>query len=203
MGTANQILCNLQEGTTALTTVLLYSENARSGAINFGSGTTAKTITIGNNTSGITNINGQTLNMGRPMTPIYLPSAIVSTNIGFKSTPLVTLLGNLSNTLANIGSFSLTAGVWSVLARFETTNVIQTAANLFRMGLSTASGTLQNIYGDWNQDNQSGNINILLSGSFSLSATTTVYIVGRCGTGAGAGGTSTNPPAVVEAIRIA
>jgi hypothetical protein len=183
--------------------VSLYNEASRTGTISIGTGTTAKTITIGNNTSGITNINGVTLNMGCPITPIYLPSSIVSTNIGFISNPVVTLIGNLTTSVANIGSFSLTKGVWSVIARFETNSVATTAVNFFRMGLSTTSATLPSIYGDWNQDNQSGSINILLSGFFSLSATTTVYIVGRCGSGTGAGGTSVNPPAVVEALRIA
>lgn len=61
MGTANQILTNLQEGTTALTTVLLYSEVGRSGAINLGTGTTGKTITIGSSTSSTLNLRGSTI----------------------------------------------------------------------------------------------------------------------------------------------
>jgi len=61
MGTANQILTNLQEGTTALTSVLLYSESGRSGSIGLGIGTTGKTITIGENTATTVNLRGSTI----------------------------------------------------------------------------------------------------------------------------------------------
>jgi hypothetical protein len=62
MGTANQILTNLQDGTTALTSVLLYSESGRSGSIGLGTGTTGKTITIGENTATTLNLRGSTIN---------------------------------------------------------------------------------------------------------------------------------------------
>jgi len=61
MGTANQILTNLQEGTTASTAVLLYSEGARNGAVNLGTGSTGKTITIGNSTASTLNLRGSTI----------------------------------------------------------------------------------------------------------------------------------------------
>ena len=61
MGTANQILTNLQEGTTATTSVLLYSENARSGTINLGTGTTGKVITIGNSGASTVALAGSTI----------------------------------------------------------------------------------------------------------------------------------------------
>jgi hypothetical protein len=94
MGTANQILCNLQEGTTALTTVFLYSENARSGAINFGSGTTAKTITIGNTTgSNILNLTSNTVNLQTVSGSILIGTTATAgvINIGGSSTNSLTI----------------------------------------------------------------------------------------------------------------
>jgi hypothetical protein len=65
MGTANQIKTNLQEGTTASTSVLLYSENARNGSINLGTGTTGKIITIGESTASTVNLRGSTIDANK------------------------------------------------------------------------------------------------------------------------------------------
>jgi hypothetical protein len=85
MGTANQILTNLQDGTTALTSVLLYSENARSGSIGLGTGTTGKTITIGENTATTLNLRGSTidaskLNVSGTLTASTLSLTTLTTN---------------------------------------------------------------------------------------------------------------------------
>jgi hypothetical protein len=82
MGTANQIKTNLQEGTTSSTAVLLYSENLRGGAINLGTGTTGKIITIGNSTASTLNLRGSTIDAnilnvsGTLTTGTYNPSSI-------------------------------------------------------------------------------------------------------------------------------
>ena len=63
--TTGAIITSAIQGTTVGTATSLYSETSRTGAINFGTGTSSKTITIGNDTATTTEIKGSTINATR------------------------------------------------------------------------------------------------------------------------------------------
>jgi len=178
------------------------NESARSGQINIGAGATAtNTINVGtNNVISIVNSATPTLSISRPIQPTYATAPNANTMIGFIATPTVTILSSISGEILNIGSFSLTAGTWVVQARIFFTGVPTTAGQFFRISFSTVSATHGNLVGDWNQDGQSGSININYSTNFQLTGTTTIYCVGAC---KGVSATITTNSILVNAIRIA
>jgi hypothetical protein len=118
--------------------------------------------------------------------------------IGFIATPTATNLTNITTGVGNIGQFSLTTGTWIVQARITFSGVTIVAAQFFRISFSTTSAAHGNLIGDWNQDGQSGTVNINYSTNFQLTATTTIYCVGVCKTA----GPATSS-IFVNAIRVA
>lgn len=159
------------------------------------SGQTGGSLTIGGTTTGTT-----VLNINRPFTPQYLPSAIGATNVGHIATPASSNLAAITTAVGNLANFSLGVGVWNVMVNVRITNITATAGNFFRFSLSTTSATQSLYTNDWNADNVSGSIHFLVQGQFSLSATTTIYVVGVAGGGVATTATSN---ANVQALRIA
>lgn len=168
---------------------------AVSGTLNLGTLMTGGSITLGGTTGGT-----NTLTINRPFTPAYLPSAIGATNIGHIATPASANLTPITTANGNLADFSLGSGVWDVQVRVRITGVTASASNFFRLSLSTTTGTQSTYVNDWFADNATGNCNFLVNGKFSLSATTTIYVVGIAGGGVGA---STTSNADVQAMRIA
>ena len=191
--------------------------NQTSGVLNIGTGasrTGAITIgTSGQNTSltlnGITITIGDSgttggISLGVPLRPNYLPSAITATTqIGHIATPASTSLTQITTGTGNVAQFSLGVGVWDVQVRVRMTNFVSTAKNFFRFSLSTTSGTQSTYVNDWLADNADGAFNFLVNGKFSLSATTTIYVVGSCGGGIGTAPVTATTNADVQAMRVA
>lgn len=173
----------------------LELQSGNSGANLLFTSATGGSLTIGGTTGGT-----QVLNINRPFTPQYLPSAIASTNVGHIATPASSGLTAMTTVAGNLANFSLGVGVWNVMVRVRITGITATAGNFFRLSLSTASATQSTYQNDWNADNASGSFNFLVQGMFSLSATTTIYVVGVAGGGVGA---TTTSNADVQALRIA
>lgn len=191
--TSGTINITRNDATTTSQTINIGNGSGQTGAINIGSGASTKNITIHSTTGGL-------LNIGRPFTPLYLPSAITSTNVGHIATPASSNLTAITTTVGNLADFSLGVGVWDVMVKVRITNITPTAGNFFRLSLSTTSATLSTYTNDWNADNASGSIHFLVQGRFSLSATTTIYVVGVAGGGVAS---TTTSNADVQALRIA
>jgi hypothetical protein len=181
-------------GTTGgSTTIDIGTGNSQTGAIEIGTGTSAKAITIGNT-------NGGTITIARPIAPTYLPSAIGATNIGHLATPTASSITAITTSNGNLGQFDIGVGVWDINAKVRITGVTAHASNFFRLSLSTSSATQSTYTNDWLADNATGACNFLVNGRFSLSATTTIYVVGVAGGGVAA---STTSNVDVQALRIA
>ena len=165
------------------------------GTLNLGQAMTGGSIVLGGTTGGT-----NTLTLNRPFTPAYLPSAIGATNIGHIATPASAGLTPITTGTGNLANFSLDAGVWDVQVRVRITGVTAFAGNFFRLSLSTNSGTQSTYINDWFADNATGSCSFLVNGKFSLSATTTIYVVGIAGGGVAV---STTTNADVQAMRIA
>lgn len=163
---------------------------ATSTAINIGVGTgSTSLITLGRG-SLITIQNSATIptiTLARPITPSYTPSSILSTTLGYTDFPVAGSFGTLGTTASNIAQFSIGAGVWDVKARVRITSIASVAGNFFRLGFTSSASSLGTLYGDFNQDGISGNVNILLSGTFAVNATTTIYVRGFCNSAGGGG----------------
>jgi hypothetical protein len=174
-----------------------------SNAINIGIGSgSTSTLNIGRgNVISIVNSATPTLSISRPIQPTYTATAPnANTMIGFIATPTVTVLSNLSSTPTNIASFPLTVGTWIVQARILFAGVPATpASNYIRLSFTTSTTVDGNLIGDWNQDNQSGGVNINYSTNFQLTGTTTIYCRARCG----AASAATTSSMFVNAIRVA
>jgi len=171
------------------------------GNIFIGTGTGAtNTINIGTgNVISIVNATTPTLSISRPIQPTYAGNAPnANTMIGFIATPTISGITNITTGIANIGQFSLTTGTWIVQAKITFTGVSVVASQFFRISFSTTSAAHGNLIGDWNQDGQSGTVNINYSTNFQLTATTTIYCIGICKT---AGPTTFS--ILVNAIRVA
>ena len=200
IGTGTTTAKNITIGTGSGGSTLL-----RGGSVSLLSGSAATNEIFTSQTGGSLTIGGTTtgstvLNINRPFTPLYLPSAITSTNVGHIATPASSNLTAITTSAGNLANFSLGVGVWDVMVKVRITNITATAGNYFRLSLSTTSAT-QSIYtNDWNADNASGSIHFLVQGRFSLSATTTIYVVGNAGGGVA---TTTTSNADVQALRIA
>lgn len=165
------------------------------GTLNLGQAMTGGSIVLGGTTGGT-----NTLTLNRPFTPAYSVSAIGATNIGYIATPASANLTPITTGNANLADFSLGSGVWDVQVRVRITGVTAFAGNFFRLSLSTTTGTQSTYTNDWLADNATGATNFLVNGKFSLSATTTIYVVGVAGGGIAA---STTSNADVQAMRIA
>ena len=159
-------------------------------AINIGVGTgSTSLITLGRG-SLITIQNSATtptITLARPITPSYTPSSIVSTTLGYTDFPTASSFGTLGTTASNIAQFSIGAGVWDLKGRIRIASIASVAGNFFRLGFTSSSTSLGTLYGDFNQDGISGNVNILLSGTFAVNITTTIYVRGFCNSSGGGG----------------
>lgn len=177
--------------TTSSTAINIGTSSNYTGVINIGTGTgNINSVNIGR--SNMITIDGEsgltpTIFFNRPITPSYTPSSIASTTIGYTDFPTASSFGTLSTTVSNIAQFSIGAGVWDVKARVRIASIASVAGNFFRMGFTSTAGSLGTLYGDWNQDGISGNVNILLSGTFSVNLTTTIYVRGSCNSAGGGG----------------
>jgi len=192
--TAGSLTILPSDGTISSTPLNIATGSAYTGNINIGTGATAKNITIGSGAGGTTLIRGGTITLVKPITPSYTPSSILSTTLGYTDFPTASAFGTMADTASNIAQFSIGAGVWDVKSRVRISSVSAVAGNFFRIGLTTSSTSLGTLYGDWNQDGQSGAINVLVSNTFAVNITTTIYVRGICKTGGG------GPCDVVETI---
>lgn len=200
IGTGTTTAKNITIGTGSGGTTLIRGSNVElqsggSGANLLFSSATGGSLTIGGTTTGT-----QVLNINRPFTPQYLPSAIASTNVGHIATPTASGLTAMTTSAGNLANFSLGVGVWNVMVKVRITSITAFASNFFRLSLSTTSATQSTYTNDWNADNATGAIHFLVQGMFSLSATTTIYVVGQAGGGVGATTTSDVNP---QALRVA
>jgi hypothetical protein len=200
IGTGTTTAKNITIGTGSGGSTLLRGGSVSLASNNSGVNELFTTQTGGSLTIGGTTTGTQVLNINRPVTPAYLPSAIGATNVGYIATPASSNLTAITTSGGNLANFSLDSGVWDVLVRVRITGITASAGNFFRLSLSTNSAS-QSIYmNDWNADNATGSMNFLVQGRFSLSATTTIYVVGSAGGGVGA---TTTTNADVQALRIA
>jgi hypothetical protein len=186
-------------------TVTICSSGAGTGELKLGYGG-SRTIRLGTTTStiniGETN-SSCTINLGMPLTPAYTPASISAFDIGTIQTPTSTSLTTITTSAGNLAQFDLGVGVWDVQVRVRMTNFVSFAKNFFRLSLSTTSGTQSTYVNDWMADNADGAINLLVNGKFSLSATTTIYVVGSCGGGIGTAPATATTNADVQAMRVA
>jgi len=186
-------------------TVTICSSGAGTGELRLGYGG-SRTIRLGTTTSiiniGETN-SSCTINLGMPLTPAYTPASISAFDIGTIQTPTSTSLTAITTSAGNLAQFDLGVGVWDVQVRVRMTNFVSFAKNFFRLSLSTTSGTQSTYVNDWMADNADGAINLLVNGKFSLSATTTIYVVGSCGGGIGTAPATATTNADVQAMRVA
>ena len=177
------------DATVSTTTLNLATGSAYTGNVNIGTGANnTGSVNIGRGT--MINVDGDngsfpTITFSRPITPSYTPSSIISTTLGYTDFPSGTIITTLTTTNQSIASFSIGAGVWDVKTRVRISGVVAAAGNYFRMGLTTSNTSFGVVYGDWNQDNIGGAINIQLSNTFSVNSTTTIYVRGSCGVNGG------------------
>jgi hypothetical protein len=112
-----------------------------------------------------------------PIVISYAPSALTSTsNIGYSSTSsLNTATSN--NTTTNLCSKELTAGVWLVEGQV-TTNMTNAGA-YYACSLSSTSATLDTSRTQfvWMNDIVNGNFPCHITSVFTLTSTTTIYLV--------------------------
>jgi hypothetical protein len=180
---------NIGTATTSSTAINIGTGTSYTGVINIGNGANnTNSVNIGRGS--MITVDGEsgstpTIFFNRPITPSYTPAFIVSTTLGYTDFPVAGSFGTLSNTVSNIAQFSIGAGVWDVKARVRITSIASVAGNFFRMGFTSSASALGTLYGDWNQDGISGNVNILLSGTFSVNTTTTIYVRGSSASGGG------------------
>lgn len=183
------------DATASSTSLNIGTGSAYTGTINIGTGT-GNTSSVNIGRSNMITVDGDsggtpTIFFNRPITPSYTPSSIASTTLGYTDFPTASAFGTLSSTVSNIAQFSIGAGVWDVKARVRITSIASVAGNFFRMGFTSNASSLGTLYGDWNQDGISGVVNILLSGTFAVNSTTTIYVRGSCSAGGGGGACDT------------
>jgi len=130
----NGITTNVNIGTTQTTGVLdIGTLNARTGAINIGSGTSAKTITLNSSTVGTTTIRGQFAQLR--------PAVNGTCNIGDNMSSGTISIGrgdtNASTTAINIGTGSIYSGLISIGNGATATGDVRIANN--RSGAGTVT----------------------------------------------------------------
>jgi hypothetical protein len=118
--TTGAIITSAIQGTAVGTATSLYSETSRTGAINFGTGSSSKTITIGNDTATTTEIKGSTINAtrlavsGTLTAGTFAPATISCATLNSATGTNQTVGGNLTtNNLAlgnNISSGQINIG---------------------------------------------------------------------------------------------
>jgi hypothetical protein len=187
--TSGSINLGRTDATVSSTAINIASGSAYTGVINIGTGSgntnsvnigRGSMITVDGDSGGI-----PTIFFNRPITPSYTPASIASTTLGYTDFPVASSFGTLSNTVSNIAQFSIGVGVWDLKARVRITSIASVAGNFFRLGFTSSAGSLGTLYGDWGQDGISGNVNILLSGTFAVNSITTIYVRGNCVSGGG------------------
>jgi len=106
MDNAGTLITNSIEGGSGVTSVAIYSENARNGSINIGTGTTGKTITIGENVNSSLDLRGISITAPKLAVDTITGSAIgASMAIGNNITT-----GNIDIGSALTGNLTLGSG---------------------------------------------------------------------------------------------
>jgi hypothetical protein len=185
--TGGQIQIGMNTTTASSQAVNINTGSLQTGAINMGTGASAKTITIGSAAATVA-VNGNFL-ISQTTLP---PSSTTQLGYTFSSPASTTTIGSDYTTLANL--LSVIAGVYMVTAQCD---VYYTNAppNNSWLRLSLNSGSSAGFNADCAQDYYppftTGNFYIRITGIFTLSSTSNIYVVGRYGGGVAPNSTST------------
>lgn len=167
---------------------------SRTGAINIGTGSSSKPISIGNTAGG-------TITIGRPLTAGYTGTTPDSTQIGYKAdiAGLVYSTTSLPTGTANIttSAFSIPNGVWLVNVVLIA-NLTAGSGGYLRLSLSTSSGSIQSPRTIDFNPNTTGNNYFNYTTTIATSTATDYYLVSQTG-----GATASSVSLGINITRIA
>ncbi len=172
IGTGTTTAKNITIGTGSGGTTLLRGANVELQSNNSGANLLFSSATGGSLTVGGTTTGSQVLNINRPFTPLYLPSAITAnTQIGFTASTTDNTFTQAVAGVYNILSVSLPSGVWMVEGCFVFSGATGGGRKI-SLGTTTAVSETDRANGVATGSFAS----LQVATIFSFSTTTTVYL---------------------------